>query len=45
VEAPEVLARVGAALAGITAILLAVRDAIRTFVLPRPARADHGGSA
>ena len=45
VEAPEVLARVGAAVAGITATLLAVRDATRTFVFPRPARADHGGSA
>jgi hypothetical protein len=38
VEAPEVLARVGAALAGIAVVLLAVRSAIRTFVLPRPAR-------
>ena len=45
VDAPEVLARVGAAVAGITVVLLAVRDAIRTFVLPRPARADHGRSA
>jgi hypothetical protein len=45
VEAPEVLARVGAALGGMTAILLAVRDAIRTFMLPRPACAADGRSA
>jgi fumarate reductase subunit D len=38
VEAPEVLTRVGVALAGIAVVLLAVRSAIRTFVLPRPAR-------
>jgi hypothetical protein len=43
VDAPKV--RVGAAVAGITIILLTVRNATRTFVLPRPARADHGGSA
>jgi len=45
VEAPEVPARVGAAVAGITVVVLAVPDAIRTFELPRPARADHVRSA
>jgi hypothetical protein len=40
VDAPKV--RVGAAVAGITVNPPAVRDAIRTFVLPGPARADHG---
>ena len=38
VDAPEILARAIAGLAGITVVLLAVRSAIRTFVLPRPAR-------
>lgn len=37
-DAPEILARAIAGLAGITVVLLAVRSAIRTFVLPRPAR-------
>jgi hypothetical protein len=43
VDAPKV--RAGAAVAGITVILLAAPNAIRTFVLPRPACADNGCSA
>jgi hypothetical protein len=43
VDAPKV--RIGAAVAGISVILLAVPDAIRTFMLPRPACAADGRSA
>jgi hypothetical protein len=45
VEAPEVLARVAAALAGIAVVLVAGRSTIRVLVLPRPARDDRGPSA
>jgi hypothetical protein len=38
VDAPESIARAAAGLVGIAVVLLAVRSAIRTFVLPRPAR-------